>query len=82
MDCGTYLNLLDSSLCGELLVETYHYMLSHADDCPACRCELMARMRLRAHLRQACGRTQASPAFHARLRMCLHGIAGSDHFAR
>lgn len=53
MDCRTFLDLRDSYWCGELLVETYHSMLSHTDDCPACRCELAACAHLRARLRQA-----------------------------
>jgi hypothetical protein len=72
MDCRKFRDVLDSYLCGELLVETAHEMLRHAEQCPACRSEMGARRSLRAALRRAgaqeCLRAEAKEKLRVRLR--------------
>lgn len=77
MDCETYRDLIDSYLCGELAVETYHFMLWHADDCFSCRVEMQARIRLRHQLQRACASVQLSEQFLARLRERMRLEIGS-----
>lgn len=78
MNCAIYTDLIDSYLCGELTVETYHSMLWHADDCFSCRREMQARMRLRQQLQRACTCVQVNDQFLLRLRQRLRAEAGQQ----
>lgn len=77
MNCETYTDLIDSYLCGELTVETYHFMLSHEDHCFACRAEMQARKQFRYQLQRTCGGAQVSEQFMTRLRERLRLEPGS-----
>ncbi|MCI0391726.1 MAG: hypothetical protein MOB07_23530 [Acidobacteria bacterium] len=71
MDCKVFTDLIDSYLCGELKVETYHYMLQHVESCAYCRDELNASAQLRILLRRACTKELVSEQFRERLRRRL-----------
>lgn len=60
MQCREFVEIADSYLKGELLVETNHDVLKHLEACPACRVELAARRDMRAALRRA---FDAAPEF-------------------
>jgi len=72
MDCRKFRDVIDSYLCGELLVETNHEMLRHSEQCPACRAEMAARRNLRAALKrggtQVCLSEEAKEKLRRRLR--------------
>jgi hypothetical protein len=53
MDCRKFKDLIDSYLCGELLVETNHEVLRHSEHCPDCRAEMAARRDFREKLKRA-----------------------------
>jgi hypothetical protein len=53
MQCRDVRGLADAYLDEELLVETNHALLTHIDQCSACRAELDARRALRAQLKTA-----------------------------
>lgn len=76
MDCRKFKELLDSYLCQELAVETNHTMLSHAEHCAHCRCELASRRNLRTALRRACEQDRMSDEACERLRALLRAEAG------
>ena len=78
MNCETFTDLIDSFLCGELAVETYHYMLYHEDNCFACRAEMRARKQFRYQLKRACVGVQVSERFMTRLRERLRLELGSS----
>lgn len=68
MHCAEAIDLLDSFLDDQLLVETNRAILQHVSTCPRCRAELEDRRRLRLALRGAFDRSPAlapSPAFLA-----------------
>ncbi len=68
MDCHRFRDVLDSYLSGELLVETTHEILQHAEQCRACRSEMAARRNLREVLRRSITRDSLSPEAKERLR--------------
>jgi hypothetical protein len=68
MDCHRFRDVLDSYLSGELLVETAHEILQHAEQCQACRSEMAARRNLREVLRRSGTRIGLSPEAIERLR--------------
>ena len=58
--------MMDSYISDELLVETNHEVLSHLENCPACRGELAERRALRQRIRQTlknAAENQLDPAF-------------------
>ena len=68
MQCAEVIDLLDSFLDDQLLVETNRGILQHVSTCPRCRTELDDRRRVRLALRGAFERSPAlapSPAFLA-----------------
>ena len=71
MDCRKFRDVLDSYLCDELLVETAHEMLRHAEQCPACRSEMAARRSLRERLQRAGAQARLSEDAKERLRQRL-----------
>jgi hypothetical protein len=75
MDCRKFKDVLDSFLCGELLVETSHDILRHAGQCPACRSEMEARRNLRARLQHAGTQERLGSEGMARLRLRLRAAA-------
>jgi hypothetical protein len=72
MDCRKFRDVIDSYLCGELLVETNLEILRHAEQCPDCRSEMAARRNLREALqrggRQVCLSEEAKERLRRRLR--------------
>lgn len=76
MDCREFRDVIDSYLCGELLVETNHEILRHAEHCPACREELAARRKLREALQRAGAQVRLSGEAKKRLRRRLREEAG------
>lgn len=53
MECRDFLEVADSYLSDELLVETNHDVIAHLEACADCRRELAARRELRSTLRTA-----------------------------
>jgi hypothetical protein len=82
MDCRKFRDVLDSYLCGELLVETAHEMLRHAEQCPACRSEMAARRSLRERLQRAGAQARLSEEAKERLRQRLREEAGPSFKGR
>ncbi len=76
MDCRKFRDVIDSYLCGELLVETNHEILRHAEQCPACREEMAARRSLRETLQRAGAQVRLSEEAKERLRQRLREEAG------
>jgi hypothetical protein len=76
MDCRKFRDVLDSYMCGELMVETNHEILRHAEHCPACREEMAARRNLREALRRSGARVRLSEEAKERLRQRLREDAG------
>ncbi|MGH9754572.1 MAG: anti-sigma factor family protein [Blastocatellia bacterium] len=72
MDCREFRDVIDSYLCGELLVETNHEILRHAEQCPACREEMAARRNLREALRRGGAQVRLSEEAKERIRQRLH----------
>jgi hypothetical protein len=73
--------VIDSYLCGELLVETNHEILRHAEQCPACREEMAARRSLREALQRAGTQDRLSEGAKEMLRQRLREEAGLSHKA-
>jgi hypothetical protein len=82
MDCREFRDVIDSYLCGELLVETNHEILRHAEQCPACREEMAARRSLRDALQRAGAQARLSEEAKQGLRQRLREEAGRSHKAR
>jgi hypothetical protein len=82
MDCRKFRDVIDSYLCGELLVETNHEILRHAEQCPACREEMTARRNLRERLQRASAQVRLSEEAKERLRQRLREEAGRSPKAR
>jgi hypothetical protein len=82
MDCRKFRDVIDSYLCGELLVETNHEILRHAEQCPACREEMAARRSLRERLQRAGAQVRLSEEAKVRLRQRLREEAGRSFKAR
>jgi hypothetical protein len=82
MDCREFRDVIDSHLCGELLVETNHEILRHAEQCPACREEMAARRNLRERLQRAGAQARLSEEAKERLRQRLREEAGRGLKAR
>jgi hypothetical protein len=82
MDCRKFRDVIDSYLCGELLVETNHEILRHAEQCPACREEMAARRNLRETLQRAGAQARLSEEAKERLRQRLREEAGRNLKAR
>jgi hypothetical protein len=82
MDCREFRDVIDSYLCGELLVETNHEILRHAEQCPACREEMAARRSLGERLQRAGAQVRLSEEAKERLRESLREEAGSSLKAR
>ncbi len=82
MDCRKFIDVIDSYLCGELLVETNHEMLRHAEQCPACREEMAVRRNLRETLQRAGAQVRLSEEAKERLRQRLREEAGRSFKAR
>ena len=75
MQCREFMEIADSYLSNELMVETNHAVISHLEHCVNCRQELKARRELRSRLRQAfikAPENELSSEFAARLRNQLH----------
>lgn len=68
MDCRAFKDLLDSFLSDELMVETNHAILWHAERCATCRTEMEARQRLRVILRRIRDNCKINAEFHEQLR--------------
>src|SRR5215510_8386010 len=82
MDCREFRDVIDSYLCGELLVETNHEILRHVEQCPACREEMAARRNLREALQRAGAQTRLSDEAKERLRQRLREEADRSPKAR
>jgi hypothetical protein len=82
MDCREFRDVIDSYLCGELLVETNHEILRHAEQCPACREEMAARRNLRERLQRAGAQVRLSEEAKERIRQRLSEEAGRGLKAR
>jgi hypothetical protein len=82
MDCMEFRDVIDSYLCGELLVETNHEILRHAEQCPACREEMAARRNLREALQRAGTQDRLSDESKERLRQRLSEEAALSHKTR
>jgi hypothetical protein len=82
MDCRNFGDVIDSYLCGELLVETNHEILRHAEQCPSCRAEMAARRNLREKLQRAGAQARLSEEAKERLRQRLREEAGRSLKAR
>jgi len=82
MDCRKFRDVIDSYLCGELLVETNHEILRHVEQCPACREEMAARRNLRETLRRAGAQSRLSEEAKERLRHRLREEASRSLKAR
>jgi hypothetical protein len=82
MDCRKFRDVIDSYLCGELLVETNHEILRHTEYCPACREEMAARRSLRERLQRAGAQVRLSEEAKERLRQRLHQEAGRSFKSR
>ena len=78
MDCRAFKDLLDSFLSDELMVETNHAILWHAERCATCRAEMEARQRLRVILRRIRDNSKLSAEFHERLRERLRAEAVAE----
>ena len=78
MDCRAFKDLLDSFLSDELMVETNHAILWHAERCATCRAEMEARQRLRVILRRIRDHGKISAEFHERLRERLRAEAVAE----
>ncbi len=78
MDCRAFKDLLDSFLSDELMVETNHAILWHAERCATCQAEMEARQRLRVILRRIRDNSKLSAEFHEQLRERLRAEAVSD----
>ncbi|HEX5082234.1 MAG TPA: hypothetical protein VFY40_09315 [Blastocatellia bacterium] len=76
MDCRKFRDVIDSYLCGELLVETNHEILRHTEQCPACRGEMTARRNLRESLQRAGAQARLSEEAKEKLRQRLREEAG------
>jgi hypothetical protein len=81
MDCHRFREVLDSYLSGELLVETVHEILLHAEHCHGCRLEMAARRNLLEVLRQSGTRIGLSPEAKERLRERLREEAAGPREA-
>ncbi len=82
MDCRKFRDVIDSYLCGELLVETNLEILHHAEQCPACRAEMAARRNLREALQRGGTQVRLSAEAKERLRRRLREEAGRSLKAR
>lgn len=82
MDCRKFRDVIDSYLCGELLVETNHEILSHAEQCPACREVIEARRNLRETLQRAGAQVRLSEEAKESLRQRLREEAGRSFKTR
>ncbi|MCI0390846.1 MAG: hypothetical protein MOB07_19035 [Acidobacteria bacterium] len=78
MDCRAFKDLLDSFQSDELMVETNHAILWHAEQCATCRAEMEARQRLRIILRRIRDNSKLSAEFHERLRERLRLEAAAE----
>src|SRR5262245_4328861 len=81
MDCRKFKEMLDSFLSGQLLVETNHAILQHAEHCSACRAELAARRQLRDLLQKTCLKETMSQDAQVRLRERLRTEAMREETA-
>lgn len=76
--CRDFLELADSYLSDELLVETNHDVMTHLQTCVDCRRELAARRNLRSKLRSGFASApdlQAREGFDVRLTAQLRDVA-------
>ena len=81
MQCREFQEIADSYLSDELLIETNHDVISHLENCAACRRELAARRELRATLRAAFAGAEelrVRDEFAAQLRARLQATARQD----
>jgi anti-sigma factor RsiW len=69
--CERILNLLDSYVSNELLVETNHEVLQHLEECRACSAALQNRRRTKSLLQRAVASEAPLPALRARLQSRL-----------
>ena len=79
MKCREFLELADSYLGDELLVETNHDVLQHLESCALCRRELGARRAVRDKLRAGFANApamQARPEFVRQVRARLATVSG------
>ncbi len=85
MHCPEVVDLLDSFLDDQLLVETNHEILRHLADCRRCRSELDDRRRVRLALRGAFDRSlelAPSPDFLAAIADRTRSAGAARHAAR
>ena len=78
MYCNELREVLDSYISDELLVETNHEVLSHLENCPACRSKMAERRSLRQRIRHTvknAPENQIDPAFAVGLRSQLRETA-------
>ena len=69
--CERILNLLDSYVSNELLVETNHEVLQHLEECRACSAALQNRTRTKSLLQRAVASEAPPPELRARLQSRL-----------
>src|SRR5262245_3615085 len=69
--CERILNLLDSYLSNELLVETNHEVLRHVEECRTCAAGLQNRTQVRSALQRAVSSEILAPELKARLQSRL-----------
>jgi anti-sigma factor RsiW len=69
--CERVLNLLDSYVSNELLVETNHEVLQHLEECRACSAALQNRTRTKSLLQRAVTSEAPAPGLRARLQSRL-----------
>jgi anti-sigma factor RsiW len=69
--CERVLNLLDSYVSNELLVETNHEVLQHLEECRACSAALQNRARTKSLLQRAVATESPAPELRDRLQSRL-----------
>jgi anti-sigma factor RsiW len=80
--CERVLNLLDSYVSNELLVETNHEVLQHLEECRACSAALQNRTRTKSLLQRAVTSEAPAPGLRARLQSRLRNAATEEQKPR
>src|SRR5258706_15947662 len=76
--CERILNLLDSYLSNELLVETNHEVLQHLEECHTCSATLQNRTRTKLLLQRAVTSETPAPELRARLQRHLRHATSEE----
>ena len=80
LTCEQVRDYLDSYVCDELRVETYHGIQRHFDSCAACCAELAAMQRVRQLVQRAVQQETASDLLRTRIQSDLRANQANPFF--